>query len=118
MKHSNRKPFGRVLTSLLLSGLLLSGGMLPAKAEQPRYPQAPVASKSSSEDTLLAGLGALAALGVACALLGCFDGGEEESRSGGSRYRPHDGEADASADDNEDTSIGCYWGDRAYGTCR
>lgn len=123
MKRRNRTSLlRRTGTSFLLSGLLWTGGMLPAHAEQPRYSQAPAspAGERPSDDTILLGIGALAVAGLACAFLGCFGGGEDEEprASGGERYRYNGGEADSSADDDEDTSLGCYWGDRAYDTCR
>ena len=108
--------------------LLLVGSVLPSVAAEPRYvmvedtyPLAPASpAKKRSNDSLLFGLGAAAVAVGACWLLGCFDGSADASnRQGSQNYRNSNPPADGSdALVREDTSVGCAWGDRAYGTCQ
>lgn len=118
----------RTAACVLLSGFLLVGSVLPSVAAEPRYvmvedtyPLAPASpAKKRSNDSLLFGLGAAAVAVGACWLLGCFDGGGDASnRQGSQNYRNRNPPADGSdALVREDTSVGCAWGDRAYGTCQ
>lgn len=118
----------RTAVCVLISGFLLVGSVLPSVAAEPRYvvvedtyPLAPASpAKKRSNDSLLFGLGAAAVAVGACWLLGCFDGGGDASnREGSTNYRSGNPPADGSdALVREDTSVGCAWGDRAYGTCQ
>lgn len=122
-----RFDLGRKVTAALLCGLMLAGTILPAGAAEFPYQRTPVAPKSSavtqkrsSDDNILLGVG-VAVVGVAlCAAFGCFNGDDEdaEANTGGeTRYYRNSDNADDYVE-TKDTSSGCFWGDRAYGTCR
>jgi len=127
--ESNRKQHGRrAIACVLLSGSLLAGNVLPSvAAERPILPHAapssqpPSERERSSDNAVLWGIGAVVAGVAACAFLGCFGGDEEPAATsgGGSNLRNYDnsGKSDDDYMETEDTSAGCAWGDRAYGTC-
>lgn len=118
---------GRNVTAALLSGLMLAGTILPAGAAESPYQRMPAAPKASavtqersSDDNILLGIG-VAVVGVAlCAAFGCFSGDDEEAEANTGGATHHYRNSDDADDyvETEDTSSGCFWGDRAYGTCR
>lgn len=68
-------------------------------------------------------VGGVAALGLACVLMGCgrSPGGSSTSDAHQNRqattYYWRSEAAEAPRSTTPDTSVGCAWGDRAYGTC-
>ncbi len=118
---------GRKVTAALLGGLMLAGTILPAGAAESPYQRTPAVPKSSavtqkrsSDDNILLGIG-VAVVGVAlCAAFGCFSGDDEDANANSGGATRHYRNPDAADDyvETEDTSSGCFWGDRASGTCR
>lgn len=137
-KKSGRARFYMRVTSvtLLSASLLVVGGALPSNAASPRYEtqdaplvihqRYPIASTSAAESERIPqavkwGLGAAAVAVGACALLGCFSGDDDAPASFGGSVAPRYNSPQVMGSDEEvreDTSIGCAWGDRAYGTCQ
>jgi hypothetical protein len=74
----------------------------------------------SSDNSVLWGVGIAATVVIGCAFLGCFDGDDAPtSTNSGNNYRRPDSTSNSGGDydNSSDTSIGCVWGDRKYGTC-
>lgn len=129
MRRRSRPRGRKAVAYVLLSGSLLVSNIAPSLAEEyrnffgtssPLSGPSSVEPERSSDNSVWWGVGLAAAGVIGCALLGCFDGDDApaSSNSENNRYR-NNGTSNSGGDyDNSpDTSIGCAWGDRKYGTC-